>query len=129
MVWLAVAAASVPFGAEASGQTGTEISKEPLTRDAVFMASLTFAGLGLFGASLLANVYNINKPHPKPHRYAMFVTLTGSYAVVAIQVSLASFVCCNDIDGSLIWGFTTASFVGLVVAGAGFLYLILKPVP
>lgn len=115
------------FSAEAFGQDVVEISKEPLTKDAVFMGSLTFAGLGMFGASLLANVFNINKPHPKRHRYAMLVTLTGSYGVVAVQVSLASFICCSNIGGSHIWLFTTMSFVGLLMAGCGFLYLILTP--
>lgn len=101
----------------------TEMPADRLTKDAVFMGTMTFAGLALFSSSLLTRVYGITKSSPREHRIAAFLILLGSFVLVTLQLSLAARMCCED-PKSIVWGFVAASFAFALLVAASHLYLV-----
>ena len=97
-------------------------SEDELSRDAAYIGSMTFAGLGLFGSSLLARIFGINKSAPRPRRIAVFMVTTGSFGMVAIHLGLAARICCFD-SWPPLWFFLVLSFALALVACVGYVYL------
>lgn len=129
IIVLLMAAVMVSFGMTGYAWSGlpesptiVEVNPAALSRDAVFIGALTFAGLGIFGSSVLARVHRVRKSDLRRRKVAV-MGYTGSFGVVAVQLGLAARMCCVDPGPILIQGTLYLSFGLALAAAAAYLYL------
>lgn len=99
----------------------TELPQDRLTRDAVYMGAMTFAGLALFSSTLLTRVRRLDI---KKRRNAAYLVCAGSFWLAIIHLGLAARMCCND-PGQFIWWLVFISFVLVLMVTISYLYLTL----
>ena len=60
---------------------------DKLTRDAAYVGAMAFAGLALFGSTLITRVHGLTT---KKRRGAAFLVFLGSFSLVAVQLGFAA---------------------------------------
>ena len=100
----------------------TEMPADRLTRDAVYMGSMTFAGLALFSSTMLGRIRRLDSTG---RRVAAFLVLVGSFGLVAVHLGTASRMCCIDPE-PFIWDVAVLSFVLALIAATSYLVLAMS---
>lgn len=88
----------------------TEMPSDKLSRDAVYVGSLTFAGLALFGSTLLAKA-TLSSTKTQKQKWGVALLYIASFTLIAVHIA---FPFMYGTDG---WGFEIITLVTLFCAG------------
>ena len=97
-----------------------EMSEYVLSRDAVYMGSLTFAGLAVFGSSISVYAYSINRRYTWQQKGGALVFTGGTLTLALFHISFA-FTYGSGVFGPWM-AIISVVLVGMIVAGAGWLF-------
>lgn len=124
-VWDEGRPAMLTINIEFPGVSGME-SEDKLDRDAAYVGSMTFAGLALFGSTILLRALGVTKHDSWMQKLGALLVIGGTWALIIIHVNFA-FGLEVLLPSVMIW--ITICLAGMIVIGGGVVYHYSKEPP